>query len=74
MDEPFRGTVEVKEKLTNNTLDDVALNPDGKTYNGYNAIRWMYEAVTGKPLSADEALDIVNEARRMAEERKKSKE
>lgn len=61
----------VSEKLTDRTLGEVALNPDGNTYNGYAAIRWMYEAVTGNPLDADGALDIVSRARVLAAKRKK---
>lgn len=36
-----------------NTLDEAALNPDGKTYNGAKAISWM-AAVLGHKISPEE--------------------
>lgn len=57
-------------KLTDKTLGEAALNPDGKTYNGITAMRWMYEALSGKPLSEEEALKIAEEAKAKAAERR----
>lgn len=56
-------------KLTDKPLFDVARNQDGKTYNGITAMRWMYEALSGKPLSEEEALKIAEEARAKAARR-----
>lgn len=46
---------------TASTLQGYAGNGDG-TYDGRKAIRWLVEAVTGKPMSAEEADEIVQRA------------
>ncbi|MEI9428667.1 hypothetical protein [Mesorhizobium sp. Cs1299R1N3] len=53
-------------KLTDKTLGEAALNPDGKTYHGPTAVRWMMEALTGKPFSAAEADKLIAEAQERA--------
>lgn len=53
-------------KLTEKPLFDACRNADGKTYNGLTALRWMHEALCGKPLSETEAEKILEEARARA--------
>lgn len=60
-------------KLTDKPLFDAARNQDGKTYNGITALRWMYEALSGKPLSEEEALKIAEEAKAKAAARRAAK-
>lgn len=60
-------------KLTDKPLFDAARNEDGKTYNGITAMRWMYEALSGKPLSEEEALKIAEEAKANAAQRRAQK-
>lgn len=60
-------------KLTDKPLFDAARNEDGKTYNGITAMRWMYEALSGKPLSKEEALKIAEEAKAKAAQRRAQK-
>lgn len=60
-------------KLTDKPLFDAARNEDGKTYNGITAIRWVYEALSGKPLSEEEALKIAEEAKAKAAQRRAQK-
>lgn len=60
-------------KLTDKPLFDAARNEDGKTYNGITAMRWMYEALSGKPLSEEEALKIAEEAKGKAAQRRAQK-
>jgi hypothetical protein len=44
-----------------NTLDEAALNPDGKTYNGARALSWLSAILgKGKGLSEEEVQDIWN--------------
>lgn len=60
-------------KLTDKPLFDAARNKDGKTYNGITAMRWMYEALSGKPLSEEEALKLAEEAKAKAAQRRAQK-
>lgn len=60
-------------KLTDKPLFDAARNEDGKTYNGITAMRWMYEALSGKPLSEEEALKIAEEAKAKAAQQRAQK-
>lgn len=60
-------------KLTDKPLFDAARNKDGKTYNGITAMRWMYEALSGKPLSEEEALKIAEEAKAKAAQQRAQK-
>lgn len=60
-------------KLTDKPLFDAARNEDGKTYNGITAMRWMYEALSGKPLSEEEALKLAEEAKAKAAQRRAQK-
>jgi hypothetical protein len=60
-------------KLTDKPLFDAARNEDGKTYNGITAMRWMYEALSGKPLSQEEALKIAEEAKAKAAQQRAQK-
>lgn len=60
-------------KLTDQPLFDAARNADGKIYNGITAMRWMYEALSGKPLSEEEALKIAEEAKAKAAQRRAQK-
>lgn len=60
-------------KLTDKPLFDAARNEDGKTYNGITAMLWMYEALSGKPLSEEEALKIAEEAKAKAAQRRAQK-
>ena len=60
-------------KLTDKPLFDAARNEDGKTYNGITTMRWMYEALSGKPLSEEEALKIAEEAKAKAAQRRAQK-
>lgn len=57
-------------RLTDKTLGEACLNPDGKTYDGRKVARWLIEAVTGKPVSEEEGQAIVDEAQRRAACRK----
>ena len=60
-------------KLTDKPLFDTARNEDGKTYNGITAMRWMYEALSGKALSEEEALKTAEEAKAKAAQRRAQK-
>lgn len=59
--------------LIDKPLFDACANPDGKTYNGITAMRWMHEALTGKPLSEEDAMKLVEEAKAKAAQRKGQK-
>ncbi len=54
--------------IKNKTLEEVALNSDGKTYNGKKVLQWLFETTTNKILSDEEADKIMAEA---MEKRKK---
>lgn len=47
-------------RLTDRTLGDACANGDG-TYNGLTLMRWLFEAVSGKPMSEDEARKALDE-------------
>lgn len=51
------------------TLGDFARNPDGQTYDGRKVAQFLFEAMTGKPLSEEEAQAMVDEAKRRKAER-----
>ncbi|PTQ12970.1 hypothetical protein CLG96_02165 [Sphingomonas oleivorans] len=53
------------------TLGEFAQNPDGKTYDGRKVAQWLFEAVTGKPMSDEEAQRLVDEAQARAKARRK---
>lgn len=51
-------------KATDVPLHEFALNPgDPETYDGRKVARWLFEAVTGAPMSEQEAEALVDEAR-----------
>lgn len=50
-------------KLMEMTLEEASSNGDG-TYNGLTAMRWLYETITGKELSPEEAENLYEEALR----------
>ncbi|NJC33848.1 hypothetical protein GGR88_001322 [Sphingomonas jejuensis] len=52
-------------------LHDFARNPDGQTYDGRKVAQWLFEAVTGKPMSDDEAEQLVAEAKQRAADRRR---
>jgi len=52
--------------ITDKTLGEACLNPDGQTYDGRKVARWLFEAVTGKPMSEAEAEDLIAEAKARA--------
>jgi hypothetical protein len=54
------------------TLGEFAANPDG-TYDGRKVAQWLFEAMTGKPMSDGEAAALVEKARQKAEQRRASK-
>ena len=49
-------------KLTDKTLEEASANGDG-TYNGATALRWIFEALTGKPLSDEEVRQMWERAK-----------
>lgn len=53
------------------TLGEFCQNPDGKTYDGRKLAQWLFEATTGKPMSAEEAQSLVEEAKKRAAARKR---
>ena len=55
------------------TLQEFAVNPDGKTYDGRKVAQWLFEAMTGKPMSDAEAAELVEKAKQMAAQRKATK-
>ena len=48
--------------IIDNDLHSAASNGDG-TYNGLTAVRWLFEAISGKPMSEDEARRMWEEAK-----------
>ena len=49
------------------TLGEAALNPDGKTYNGAKALKWLFEAVNpGKTISETEINTMFDAAKAKA--------
>jgi hypothetical protein len=59
--------------LTDKPLMTACVNPDGKTYNSVIAMRWLHEALTGKPLSEEDALKLVERGKQIAEQRRVKK-
>lgn len=57
--------------IGNKSLGEFAQNADGKTYDGRKVAQWLYEAVTGKPMSDADAADLVREAQERAARRRK---
>lgn len=53
-------------RLTDKSLQEASINPDGKSYNGVTAMRWLYESLSGKALTEQEALQIAEEAKQRA--------
>lgn len=49
-------------KLTDKTLGEACSNGNG-SYNALTAMRWLFEATTGKPLSEEEAGKLFEEAK-----------
>lgn len=52
--------------ITDQTLDEYALNPDGKTYNGVKVVQWLLEVTTGKSVPEAEARELVRKAQEKA--------
>lgn len=57
-------------RITDKTLGDACRNPDGKTYDGRKLAQWLFEAVSGKPMSDAEAQKLVDEAAAKAKARR----
>jgi len=57
-------------KLTDKPLMSACANPDGRTYNGVTALRWLHECMTGKSLSEEEALKIAERGKQLAEQKR----
>lgn len=55
------------------SLEDFARNPDGKTYDGRKVAQWLFQAMTGKPMSDDDAQRLVDEAKARAETRRRQR-
>jgi|GEM_PF-6815597 len=54
------------------TLGEFAQNPDGRTYDGRKVAQWLFEAMTGKPMSDEEASRLVAEAQEKARRRRQN--
>jgi site-specific recombinase XerD len=52
------------------TLHEFARNADGETFDGRKVAQWLFEAMTGKPMSDAEAQRLVEDARSRAAARK----
>lgn len=57
------------EKITDKPLHEACVNSNGQTYDGRKAVRWMFEALTGKPMSEAESEEIVRRAQEIARTR-----
>lgn len=55
-------------KITDKDYVSACDNGDG-TYSGVKAAQWLFEAVTGKPMSDEEARKLVTEAQERARSR-----
>lgn len=53
-------------RISDKTLGEYALNPDGKTYSGAKAVQWLFEAMTGRGMSDEDAHALIKEAREKA--------
>jgi hypothetical protein len=51
------------------TLEEAAANGDG-TFSGLKTIQWLHHAMTGKPLSDDEAKNLLDEAQERIKKKK----
>lgn len=56
-------------RITDQAMADACANGDG-TFDGRKLVRWLYEATTGKPMTAEEAEDLVREAQAKAAARR----
>lgn len=45
------------------TLDEAALNPDGKTYNGARALSWLSRVIGGVGMTEAEVMRMWEEAK-----------
>lgn len=52
------------------TLGEFAKNPDGKTYDGRKVAQWLFEVMTGKPMSDEDAERLIDEAQKKAASRR----
>lgn len=57
-------------KITDQDLHTACSNGDG-TYSGVKLAQWLVEAVSGKPLSEDDAQQIINDAKAKAAEKRR---
>jgi hypothetical protein len=58
--------------IVDKPMKEACVNPDGETYDGRKLVRWLFEATTGKPMSHEEAEQLVAEAKLKAEEKRRS--
>lgn len=59
-------------KITDNDLHTACANGDG-TYSGVKLAQWLVEAVSGKPLSEEDAKQIIEDAKVRAAEKRKAR-
>lgn len=59
-------------KITDLPLKEACANGDG-TYDGRKLARWLFEATTGKPMSEEEAEQLVEAAKTRAAARRRVK-
>lgn len=59
--------------VTNQTLGEYSSNGDG-TYNGVKVMQWLVEALSGKPLSEEDAKRLMRDAQERARARLANKE
>jgi len=57
--------------MKSKTLGEACANGDG-TYNGLKLMQWLFEALTGKPLSDKDMSEIAADARKIADLRRQS--
>ena len=53
------------KSITDDDYSTACANGDG-TYDGRKAVRWVFEALTGKPMTAAEADALIEEAKQRA--------
>lgn len=53
------------EKITDEDLHTACSNGDG-TYSGVKLAQWLVEAVSGKPMSEEEARQLIDDAKARA--------
>lgn len=56
-------------KITDQDLHTACSNGDG-TYSGVKLAQWLYECVSGKPMSEDDAKLLIEEAKAKAAEKR----